>query len=189
MATSAKVLMTPEAVLSFPALFVPRPPMPGSTGDAKYEATLVFAPGTDLKELREEATKVANEKFGGKLSALIQAGKFKTPFLTEEGVDAKDLKYPKGSIFIRAKAKTKPGVVSVHDKNTLISDPNIMYSGCIVRATVRPFTYDQSGNKGVAFGLNNICRIRDGVRIDGRKAAKDEFDSVEAPEELGDDTL
>jgi hypothetical protein len=44
------------------------------------------------------------------------------------------------------------------------------------RATVAPFAYNQAGNRGVSFALNNlqICRM-DGERLDGRRAAKEDF--------------
>jgi hypothetical protein len=47
----------------------------------------------------------------------------------------------------------------------------------MARATVAPFAYNNSGNKGVSFALNNlqICRT-DGERLDGRIAAEDDFD-------------
>jgi hypothetical protein len=46
-----------------------------------------------------------------------------------------------------------------------------------VRASLRAFAYDTNGNKGVSFGLNNIQKLGEGQRLDGRKAATDEFDA------------
>jgi len=41
---------------------------------------------------------------------------------------------------------------------------------------VSPFYYNNSGNRGVSFGLNNLQLCAAGTRrLDGRKAAKDDF--------------
>jgi len=47
-----------------------------------------------------------------------------------------------------------------------------------VRASVTAFAYDRPESKGVSFGLNNI-QLLDGTtpRLDGRKAAEDEFEA------------
>lgn len=169
--SSAKAVMTPEAILSFPALFVARE----YEGQEKFQATFVFPPGSDIKELRSAATAVAKEKFGDKLGEMIQQGKFRNPFL-----NGKDHGYEDGSIVVRTSSKkdSKPGVVD-RDGKTVITDPSVMYSGCKVRATIRPFAYDTKGNKGVSFGLQNVQRLGEGKRLDGRKAVTDEFDAVE----------
>ena len=49
-------------------------------------------------------------------------------------------------------------------------------------ATPAPHTaygYDKAGNKGVAFGLQNLQKLGDGERFSGRTAAEDDFDSVD----------
>ena len=57
----------------------------------------------------------------------------------------------------------------------MITDPDEVYAGAIVRASVTSFSYDVSGNKGVSFALNNVQKIRDGERLDGRARAQDDF--------------
>ena len=48
-----------------------------------------------------------------------------------------------------------------------------------MRASLRPFTYDTNGSKGVSFALQNLQKLRDGERIDGRLRPEDEFEAIE----------
>lgn len=173
-------IITPEAILSYPALFEPKEGMNG--GEAKYSATLVFPKGTDLKELRAAAEAAGREKFGAKYNDMVKANKLKMPFRD----DVEGTNYPEGTIRISAKDKSKPGIVSRYagpdGKPKPVTDPAEMYPGCRVRASVRAFAYDTNGNKGVSFGLGNIQRLGEGERLDGRKAASDEFESYEPAE-------
>jgi hypothetical protein len=61
-----------------------------------------------------------------------------------------------------------------------------MYPGAQVRGSVSAFGYDYQGNKGVSFGLNNLQKLGEGERIDGRVAADAEFDvdMSESPADL-----
>lgn len=168
-------VFTPQAVLSYPHLFEPNTP-PGAT-EAVYSCALVFEQGTDLTEMKKAAVEAAKEKFGAKAEALIRDGKLKLPFRT----DAEDKGYPEGSIFMNVKNKQKPGIVSIYPgpdgKPTAITDPSQVYAGCKVRASLRAYAYDVSGNKGVAFALGNLQKLADGDRLDGRKRAEDEFEA------------
>jgi len=61
-----------------------------------------------------------------------------------------------------------------------------MYPGAGVRASVSAFAYDSNGNKGVSFALNNMQKVSEGERLDGRAAADDEFtaDLSSAPADI-----
>jgi hypothetical protein len=61
--------------------------------------------------------------------------------------------------------------------NDIINEADF-YPGCYARATVRPFWYDTAGNKGVAFGLQNIQKLADGEPLGGRVVASKEFEPV-----------
>lgn len=168
-------VISPQAVLSYPHLFEPNLP-PGAT-EPVYSCALVFEKGTDLGDLKKAALEAAKEKFGVKAEALIRDGKLKMPFRN----DAEDKGYPEGSIFMNVKNKSKPGIVSTYPgadgKPTAIDDPSAVYAGCKVRASLRAYAYDVSGNKGVAFSLGNLQKLADGDRLDGRKRAEDEFEA------------
>ena len=80
-----------------------------------------------------------------------------------------------GMYFLNAYSENrKPGVV---DKNREeITDPDEIYSGAYGRADINFYAYSVSGNKGVAVSLNNIQKVKDGERLDGRVSAEDAFD-------------
>jgi len=183
-------IITPVATLSYPSLFTPRAAMPGNTNqEAKYQCTLVFAPGTDLAALNEAAKACAREKWGDKGEVIYRNQKNKT--LRTDG-EAKG--YPEGSVFMNINSKQKPGVVSkfkdpLTGKARIITDPMEMYAGCQVKVSVRPFAYDTQGNKGVSFGLQNVCKVGEGTRLDGHKAAQDEFEGQEPEAADGMDDL
>lgn len=168
-------VITPQAVLSYPHLFEPTLP-PGAT-EPVYSCALVFEKGTDLAELKKAALAAATEKFGAKAESLIRDGKLRLPFRT----DTEDKGYPEGAVFMNVKNKSKPGIVSTYPgadgKPTTIDDPAQVYAGCKVRASLRAYAYDVSGNKGVAFSLGNLQKLADGERLDGRVKAQDEFDA------------
>jgi hypothetical protein len=68
-----------------------------------------------------------------------------------------------------------------------IVDPREIYPGCFVIASVRAFTYDTRGNKGVSFGLNHIQKIADGTPIGGRSRPEDDFQPLSEVEGSTDD--
>jgi hypothetical protein len=65
----------------------------------------------------------------------------------------------------------------VTGKPSQITDPDKVYPGVIVQATIEAYGYDRDGNRGVTFGLGNIQVRRDGDRLDSAKAASDEFEA------------
>lgn len=168
-------VITPKAILSYPHLFEPQIP-PGQT-DPVYSCTLVFPEGSDLTDLRKAAEAVGQEKWGAKFAGGVKDGKIKLPFRT----DGEEKGYPEGSVFINVKSKAAPGVVSIYPgadgKPQRIDDPSQVYAGCQVRVSLRAFAYDVNGNRGISFALNNVQKVADGQRLDGRSRAEDEFEA------------
>lgn len=172
----ARKVITPEATFSYPHLFRPQAAQEG--GKEKYSLTLVFDEGADLKELKAAAVEAAQEKWGDKAKSMIQKGQLRFPFRD----DGEEKGYPEGSIFINARSDRRPGVVSIipdpqTGKPMVIDDEEQIYPGVIGRASLTAFGYDVSGNKGVSFALNNVQKIRDGERLDGKVKAEDEFEA------------
>ena len=56
-----------------------------------------------------------------------------------------------------------------------ILDRNEVYSGCYGRVSLNFYAFNSNGNKGVACGLGNIQKLRDGEPLGGRSSAKDDF--------------
>lgn len=169
-------VISPAAILSYPHIF--EPTIPPMATDPVYSCVLVFPKEADLSEMKTIALEVAKEKFGTKTDTLIRDGKIRMPFRTD-GLEEKG--YPEGSCFMNVKNKNPIDVVSIYagpdGKPTRITDSSQLYSGCKVRASLRAFAYDVSGNKGVSFALGNMQKLADGERLDGRKRAEDEFEA------------
>lgn len=171
-------LMTPAATAIFVYVWEPRPSM-NEGGAAQYSISLLFKKNADISALKKAVVATAVAKFG-------EAGKkFKDkPF---RSVDEMDNPIPgfRGGVFITAKSKQKPGIV---DRDlSPITDALDFYPGCICRATVAPFAFDKKGTKGVTFLLNNLQKIDDGERLDGRKRAEDEFSAIDSDAEDDDE--
>ena len=167
-------LITPEAVISYPALFSPKA---NDRGEEFYSCALVFLAGTDLSKMEAAALAVGRAKFGAKFNP--QSPAYTWPFRT----DVEEKGYPAGSTFFNCKTKDKPGVVDRYagadGKPRPITDPEEVYAGAKVRVSVAFYAYEKAGNKGVAVALNNVQKLGDGPRLDSRMRAEDEFDAEE----------
>lgn len=175
----AKKLLTPQATLSYPHIDEPVPPMNGK-GEPKYSVALVFPAGADLSMLQAAVLEAATDKWGTKAAALLKSGGLKNPFRT----DGEAKGYGEGSVYFNARSTEKPGAVYLWadpatGKAMIIPDDlrkKELYAGAQVRASITAFAYDNEG-KGVSFGLNNIQKLGNGPRLDGRKAADEEFEA------------
>lgn len=184
MVETSKRVITPEARLSFPALFEPQTT---PQGKKKYSACLIFEKTADMAAMKKAALLAASEKWGDKAPDMIKQGKVRLPF--RDGNDYADKRgFGPEVVFMNvgsdAEKNAPPGIVDrFKDPKTgkarVISDPAEVYPGCYVRASLSAFAYDTNGNKGVSFGLNNIQKLRDGERLDGRSAATDDFEALE----------
>ena len=52
-----------------------------------------------------------------------------------------------------------------------------MYSGCYGKISVTFYGYNSNGNRGIAAGLGNIQKLKDGEPLGGRTNASDDFES------------
>lgn len=187
----SKKLITSQAILSYPHLDEPQAPINGQ-GKAKYSASLVFLQGTDLAPFNEAIVEAAVEKFGQGAIAKLKSGALKSPIRT----DAEAKGYPEGSVFINIRSEQQPGLVFLWpdpktNKAAICPQDKIteeFYAGALIRGSITAFAYDTNGNKGVSFGMNNLQKLGNGPRLDGRKAAEDEFeaDASMTPADLSD---
>lgn len=107
-------------------------------------------------------------KFGGKTP---NKASLKLP-LRDGDIERDDEAY-QGHYFLNANSRTAPQIVDRDIKP--ITDQDEVYSGCYARVSLNFYTYNVNGNRGVAVGLGNIQKIRDGVPLDGRSSAKEDF--------------
>jgi hypothetical protein len=56
-----------------------------------------------------------------------------------------------------------------------IMERSAIYSGVYARASVNFYAFNSNGNKGIACGLNNIQKLRDGQPLGGKSRAEDDF--------------
>jgi len=146
-------------------------------GDPKYSCSIII-PKSDTKTTAaihaavDCAIKEGVGKFGGKIppkSAL------KLPL--RDGDTERDDENYKGCYFVNANSKTAPQIVDKHVRPIL--DRSEVYSGVYAYVSLSFFAFNTNGNKGVACGLGNIQKVRDGEPLGGRTNASDEFCSVE----------
>lgn len=96
----------------------------------------------------------------------------KTP-LRDGDLERTDDEAYKNAYFMNATSTTAPGVVDA-SLNRII-DPSEVYSGVYGRASVNFYAFNRNGNKGIACGLNNLQKIKDGEPLGGRTRAEDDF--------------
>lgn len=143
--------------------------------EPKYSASFIIDKD-DTKTLDaintaiENAIKEGIGKFGGKIP---NRAALKLPL--RDG-DAKEDEAYQGHFFVNANSKVAPQIV---DKAVNpILDRDEVYSGCYVRASLNFYPYNFNGTKGVACGLGNIQKVKDGPALGGgRSSASDDFNS------------
>ena len=169
-----------EVRLSYCHLFTPEAISDG--GDKKYSvALLIPKSNTALVNAIKDAVKAAfmsgvASKFGGKQPA---PGTWKNPLRDGDAERPDDETYA-GCYFINATSKSKPGIVKIVKMNgekklMEVTDEEEVYSGCYGVASVNFFAFNNAGNKGVAAGLNNVLKTKDGEYLGGRTSAQSEF--------------
>lgn len=144
-------------------------------GAEKYSASLII-PKSDTKTLAainaaiDAALEEGKGKFGGKVPSRAA---LKLP-LRDGDAEREDEAYA-NSYFVNANSNTAPQVV---DKNVQpILDRSEIYSGVYARVSVNFYAFNSNGNRGIACGLGNIQKIRDGEPLGGRTNAADDFNS------------
>ena len=163
---------------SYASVFEPK--TVGKGTDKKYSVSLLI-PKTD---------KVSKAAIDAAIEHLVADAKsknknklpsgFKLP-LRDGDVDRDDDSNYEGHWFINASSKTKPGIV---DRNKVeITDPSKFYSGCYGFASVNFYLFDVDTNKGIACGLNNLMKTKDGDPLAGKASAEADFADVEFEDE------
>ncbi len=116
----------------------------------------------------DAAIKQGAAKFGGKIP---NKAALKLP-LRDGDTEREDEAY-KDSFFVNANSTTAPQIVDRAVQPIL--DRSEVYSGCYARVSVNFYAFNSNGNRGIACGLGNIQKIRDGEPLGGRTSAADDF--------------
>lgn len=129
-----------------------------------------------IKAAIEIAKKEGVSKWGGKIPATL-----KLP-LRDGDIERPGDEAYKNSYFVNANSREKPQVVDA-DVVT-ITDQSAVYSGCYGKITVTFYPFNANGNRGVAAGLGNIQKLRDGDSLGGRAKASEDFEPVDDDEDF-----
>jgi hypothetical protein len=177
-------VLTPKGRVCFPQVFEA---VSYNGGKPKFSFVLLIDPAKldkDGKAKMAAMVKAANdaamEKFGVTLDDEdgYKGKPLTSPFKStgKQGTDH----YPADHIYIKLSSMSRPGVVGPDPSEGQL-DETTFYPGCICHATYDAYAYDNSGNRGVSFGLNNIQKVGDGKRLGAAKAnPEDEFEVVDA---------
>ncbi len=151
-------------------------------GDEKYSVSLMI-PKEDKTTLTKiyKAVEAAKEdaktkKWGGKIPPNL-----KLP-LRDGDIDRPDDENYVGQMFLNATSKDAPQIVD--RKVQPIIDPMECGSGDYCNVSVNFYGFAASGNKGVAAGLGNIQKVKDGERLAGKASAASDFTEVEDDEDI-----
>ena len=143
-------------------------------GGAEKYSVSVLIPKSDTETVSainaaiDAAIEEGVAKFGGKKP---NKAAIKLP-LRDGDVERDDEAY-KGHWFINANSTTAPQIVYRQVKPIL--DRSEVHSGCYARVSLNFFAFNSNGNKGIACGLGNIQKVRDGEPLGGKSTAADDF--------------
>ena len=151
-------------------------------GTPKYSIS-VLIPKTDTETVQkiraamETAYRDGEARLKGK-GALPPMSAIKLP-LRDGDLERPDDPAYAGCFFVNANSDRAPGIVDANSKP--IVDRSEVYSGCYGRVSMDFYAFNTNGNRGIAVGLVNVQKIRDGEPLGGHLSAEAEFAG------LGDD--
>ena len=145
-------------------------------GTEKYSVSLII-PKADTKTLGaiqkaiDAAIDEGRGKFGGKVPSKAT---LKLP-LRDGDVDRPDDEAYTNCYFINANSSSAPEIVD-KSLNPILNRSEV-YSGVYARASINFYAFNSNGNRGIACGLGNIQKVRDGEPLGGKTSAADDFTS------------
>lgn len=172
--------------LSFPDLWKPGTPPPGSASGPKFGAQFIFEKGSPAYEVLLDAVKkVAAEKWGANGATVLKAlPKDKLCFRDGNLNLAKDGSVRDGYIdmfYTVARNKVRPVVVDRNPKVALTEESGRPYGGCFVNAKIDVYAMDKPGQgKSINATLQAVQWVRDGDSFGSAPPTADGF------EEMGD---
>lgn len=176
-------VLTGEVRLSYCHLDVPVPPRDNPNGEKKYSVTLLL-PKSDVATYQDmlqsiEAAKQQGiaAKWNGACPPVLD------PVIWDgDGVRRSGEPFGeecKGHWVVSAKTNVKPQVVGIDNINCELA-PNDVYSGMYARVTINFFPFNSNGNRGIACGLGNVLKTRDGEPLAGGASAAADFAGIGA---------
>lgn len=145
-------------------------------GAEKFSVSLII-PKTDIKTIDainkavDAAIEEGRGKFGGKIPSKAA---LKLP-LRDGDIDRTGDEAYADSYFVNANSNSAPDIVD-KSLNPIMSRSDV-YSGVYARVSINFYAFNSNGNRGVACGLGNIQKVRDGEPLGGKTSAADDFTS------------
>ena len=156
-------------------------------GKPKFSVSLII-PKSDtvtvgkIKTAIGEAYREGQSKLKGNAKSVPALSTLRTP-LRDGDLERPDDPAYANAYLVNANSATAPGVVDANRNE--IMDKSEVYSGCYGRASINFYAFNANGNRGIACGLNNLQKIRDGEPLGGRASAESDFATVDDEEFLG----
>ena len=148
-------------------------------GAPKYSVSLII-PKSDTKTIEkiqaaiQAAYEEGQSKLKGNGKSVPALTVLKTPLRDGDAERPDDEAYA-DAYFVNANSGTAPGIVDA-DRQPIL-DRSEVYSGVYGRASINFYAFNSNGNKGIACGLNNLQKIKDGEPLGGKSRAEADFAS------------
>ena len=146
-------------------------------GKPKYSVSLIIpkddtATVNKIKAAIQAAYEEGQSKLKGNGKTVPPLSAIKNP-LRDGDLEKPDDEAYAGCYFVNANSATAPGVVDA-DRQPIIERSEV-YSGVYGRASISFYAFNVNGNRGIACGLNNLQKIRDGEPLGGKSSAESDF--------------
>jgi len=146
-------------------------------GTPKYSVSLIIpksdtATVTKINAAIEAAYEEGQSKLKGNGKIAPALSIIKNP-MRDGDIERPDDEAYANSYFINANSASAPGMVDA-DRNPIMERSEV-YSGVYGRASINLYAFNNNGNKGIACGLNNLQKVRDGEPLGGKTRAEEDF--------------
>ena len=178
-----KVITGPNTTFSYLNCWDPKAIQGGTP---KFSVSLII-PKSDVKTIEkikaaiQAAYEEGQSKLKGNGKSVPALSTLKTP-LRDGDLERPDDPAYANAYFVNANSSTAPGVVDANRNDIL--DRSEVYSGCYGRASISFYAFNANGNRGIACGLNNLQKIKDGEPLGGRASAESDFATADDEEDF-----
>ena len=157
-------------------------------GTPKFSVSLII-PKSDTKTVEkikaaiQAAYQEGEAKLKGNGKTVPPLESIKAP-LRDGDLDRPDDPAYENSYVINANSTVAPGIVDI-DRQPILERSEV-YSGVYGRASINFYAFNSNGNRGIACGLNNLQKVRDGEPLGGRTRAEDDFADLDDDDDFLD---
>ena len=174
MTNPMKVITGPNTRWSYANVWEPKSI---NGGTPKYSVSLII-PKSDTKTVAkieaaiEAAYREGESKLKGNGKSVPALAAIKTP-LRDGDIERPDDEAYANAYFVNANSITAPEIVDA-DRQPILTHSEV-YSGVYGRASINFYAYNTGTARGIACGLGNLQKLRDGEPLGGKSRAEDDF--------------